>query len=150
MHTQHMHKRGPKPSRPDGYHITAKGYLRGAFDGRLRLVHTVVWERANGPVPDGYEVHHIDGDKQNPDLANLELLTRRDHKRLHSGCERRDGEWWKPCGLCGEFKPINAEHWYISREGYPLYGRCRPCHIRRVVADKQRRRHTISVSGQGE
>jgi hypothetical protein len=49
--------------------------------------------------------------------------------------------------MCGELKPIDAEHWYLTKQGWPLYGRCRPCHIRRVVADKQRRRAKISLHG---
>jgi hypothetical protein len=28
----------------------------------------------------------------------------------------------------------------MSKEGWPLYGRCRPCHIARVVLDKQERK----------
>jgi hypothetical protein len=144
-----MGKTGPKPKRPDGYHVTRKGYLRGRIDGKTRLVHVWVWEQAHGPVPSGYEVHHIDEDKQNYGLANLELLSNTHHKRLHSGCQLRDGVWFKPCSICGEFKPIDADHWYISREGYPLYGRCRPCHIGRVVADKQRRRAALRISREG-
>lgn len=135
-----MGKRGPKPKRPDGLHVTAKGYLRGNFNGRLRLAHVVIWEKAHGPVPPGHLVHHKNEDKQDNRLRNLQAVTFTYHKRIHSGCELRGGAWWKPCSVCGEMKPITTEHWYISREGWPLYGRCRPCHIRIVVEAKRRRR----------
>ncbi len=140
-----MGKTGPKPQRPDGYHVTAKGYLRGNFNRRLRLVHVVEWERHNGPVPPGFQLHHRDGDKQNNDIANLELVSFADHKRIHSGCELRDGIWWKPCHICGALKPITEEHWYISPEGYPLYGRCRPCHIAKVCESQRLRRLRSNV-----
>jgi hypothetical protein len=106
------------------------------------LAHVWVWEQANGPVPDGFQLHHRDGDKANNDLANLELVTPTDHKRIHSPHYQRNnaGEWERRCGVCGEWKPPNAEHYYVRRDGWPLYGRCRPCHIARVVADKQQRR----------
>ena len=141
-----MGKRGPKAERADGLHVTRKGYLRGNFDGRVRLAHVVEWEGHNGPVPAGYQVHHRDEDKQNNAIDNLILVDPTTHKRLHSGCELRDGVWWKPCGVCREFKPIGREHFYLSREGWPLYGRCRGCHIARVVEDKRVRKVRRSAS----
>ena len=116
--------------------ITRKGYIRIGSD----MAHRRVWRKHHGPVPRGFFIHHIDGDKQNNDITNLELVDATTHKRLHSGCELRDGIWWKPCHVCGEFKPIDKDHWYISKEGWPLYGRCKKCHIRIVVEDKRRRR----------
>jgi hypothetical protein len=108
------------------------------------MAHVLEWERHHGPVPDGYEVHHKDLDKQNNDISNLELVDDLTHKRLHSGCTRTDdGGWLKPCGVCGELKRIDSDNWYLSLEGWPLYGRCRPCHVRKVVADKQRRRAKV-------
>lgn len=138
-----MGKRGPKSSAPGGYgSITRAGYrrMRDAESGRLRFEHVLVWESHNGPVPAGIQFHHRDGDKLNNSIGNLEAVDATTHKRLHGGCELRGGVWWKPCSICGDLKPISAEHWYVSSEGWPLYGRCRPCHIGRVVEDKRRRR----------
>ena len=140
-----MGKRGPKPARPDGLHVTAKGYLRGNFDGRMRLQHVVVWEHAYGPIPAGWHLHHVNGDKQDNRITNLRLVTATEHKRTHSGCELRDGVWWKPCHVCGDFKPVGEADWYLSREGWPLYGRCRPCHITKVVHDKRVRRLRAAI-----
>lgn len=43
----------------------------------------VVWESANGPVPAGHVVHHIDGDPLNDEPTNLTALSRAEHQRVH-------------------------------------------------------------------
>ena len=46
------------------------------------MEHRLVWEAVNGPVPDGYDIHHIDGDTYNNDVDNLECLSHSDHSSL--------------------------------------------------------------------
>jgi len=45
--------------------------------------HRLAWERANGPLPPGAAIHHKDGDKQNNDIQNLELVGFADHAERH-------------------------------------------------------------------
>ena len=45
--------------------------------------HRKVWEEANGRLPDGWVVHHIDGDVENNDLANLQAMPNAEHVSLH-------------------------------------------------------------------
>ena len=56
---------------------TKKGYLRYAKDesGRLRFEHCIAWEKHNGPIPLGMQIHHIDFDKTNNNISNLEWTT---------------------------------------------------------------------------
>lgn len=49
----------------------------------LRYAHRMVADAFIGPIPDGREVNHIDGDKGNPTLANLEIVTNSEN-RAHS------------------------------------------------------------------
>ena len=137
-----MGRRGPKGSHPSGFgHTTAKGYHRAFIGGRQRLVHNAVWEQHRGAIPDGYQVHHVNGDKQDNKIDNLALVTPTEHKRIHSPHFRRNkDEWERRCSICGKWKQASADHFYLSRDGWVLYGRCRPCHIARVVRDKQLRR----------
>lgn len=73
----------------------------GGRAGKLRLEHHVVWETANGPIPDGFEIHHIDHNKQNNDLENLQLLSASDHQRMHSpNYALLDGVWVRICPDC--------------------------------------------------
>ena len=52
------------------------------------LVHRLVWETFNGSIPDGLQVDHIDGNNQNNNLANLQLLTLADNVKK-ANCGRR-------------------------------------------------------------
>lgn len=41
-----------------------------------RFAHLLVWRSFNGQIPDGLEINHKDGDRDNPQLENLEAVTR--------------------------------------------------------------------------
>lgn len=46
------------------------------FERRYVLKHRWLWERANGPVPDGMCLKVLDGNRQNTDPSNWELVPR--------------------------------------------------------------------------
>ena len=64
------------------YTIDRDGYYRKT-NGDRRWLHQDVWESINGPIPDGYDIHHIDHDKTNNAIGNLECLTPKDHAAKH-------------------------------------------------------------------
>lgn len=41
-------------------------------------MHLIVWEEANGPLPRGYAVTFVNGDKRDIQIGNLALISRRD------------------------------------------------------------------------
>lgn len=84
------------------YHPRAARYKTVSVDGHTYTEHKLVWERANGPVPDGYVVHHRNHNKRDNRLENLELLTHEEHSRHHNDKHPRI----KQCVICGEnFEP---------------------------------------------
>lgn len=46
-------------------------------------VHRLVWEEAHGPLPEGWHVHHLNGDTLDNRLENLVALPGVKHARLH-------------------------------------------------------------------
>lgn len=124
----------------DKHATTKKGYLRYRKDDkkRLRMEHCLVWEEHFGEIPEGMQIHHIDGNKQNNNISNLQLVTPTEHKRIHEGCLLKDGIWYKKCSQCGEYKAITKDNWYYSR-GYVTGKICKPCYVRKVVEERRQR-----------
>lgn len=63
-----------------GYYLSTKIYKNNR---RIRL-HRYIWEQYNGEIPNNYEIHHIDHNKDNNDISNLEMLTKEEHKKRHN------------------------------------------------------------------
>ena len=65
----------------DAKHLTIhKGYLRF----KRKYCHRLIWTEDVGPIPEGFDIHHKDGNKLNNLLNNLECLSKSDHMKLHA------------------------------------------------------------------
>ena len=58
------------------------GYFRQTLGSRSYL-HRDIWEATHGPIPDGHDIHHIDGDQSNNVIHNLEQFTSSEHGKHH-------------------------------------------------------------------
>lgn len=81
-----------------------------------KRMHVYVWEYYNGQIAKGYQVHHIDEDKSNNDITNLQLLTQSEHMKLHGShltSEQRD---WRKNNINTNARP-KAIEWHKSESG---------------------------------
>ena len=73
------------------YSNTKKGFLKPTVNtngyklvSRLSVSH-IIWVAANGPVPYGMQIDHINGNKQDNRLCNLHLVTASENQILTRG-----------------------------------------------------------------
>lgn len=96
------------------YRLSGSYYRRHVWGAQgPSNLHRAIWASANGPIPDGHDVHHKDGDTFNNALDNLALIESRQHVREHT-LERI---------AAGELKPPTpaalqaAAEWHATPEG---------------------------------
>lgn len=70
------------------YTMRNNGYYGKTRGGRT-LLHRDVWELYNGPIQNGYDIHHKDHDRTNNGIDNLELMSKSEHaRRFAIGCNQ--------------------------------------------------------------
>lgn len=67
---------------------TDEGYRRTAFNGHYFYVHRFLWTYANGPIPEGYELDHINGNRGDNRISNLRLCTTKQNKQNRHGTSK--------------------------------------------------------------
>ena len=101
-------------------------------------LHVAIWEYYNGQeVPDGYEIHHKDGDTFNNDISNLECVSHGEHRKLHPV---KDMEKQKE--HLERIRPLAAE-WHKSEEGHEWHVQ----HAKKTIQNVPRKQHTCIVCG---
>ena len=61
------------------------GYYRLTNSRKVHVsLHRYVWEKEIGRIPLGFDIHHINGDKTNNNIYNLECLSKAEHTSKYS------------------------------------------------------------------
>ncbi|UYD72102.1 AP2 domain [Vibrio phage vB_VpaM_VPs20] len=69
-------------------HPYADVYLRITFSEKTYSVHKLVWEAFIGEIPTGMVIDHIDEDKYNPELENLQCITQSENAKRSINLEK--------------------------------------------------------------
>lgn len=115
IETESVEFNGYKYNRyPNSERVAHQRYFMRA--GGKHLLHRDVWEFYNGAIPDGYHVHHKDGDWNNNDISNLECLPAEEHYKEHYQYSSEFNSRPEQLEHLERIRP-QAAAWHSSEEG---------------------------------
>lgn len=85
----------------------------GYFQHKGKRLHRAVWEYFHGPIPKGYHIHHMDGNRANNNIENLACIPAAQHESGHGHTKERQ-EYGKM--HIERIRPKAAE-WHRSEAG---------------------------------
>lgn len=83
-----------------GYRVQMRG-------GREVYEHRVIWEAANGPIPAGMVIDHVNGDRADNRLENLRTGTQAQNCQNRQGPQKNCGS-----GLIGAYFHKHSGRWH--------------------------------------
>lgn len=94
-----------------GYYLSS----REIKEKRVRL-HRYIWSKHFGEIPKGHHVHHIDHDKSNNDISNLECLKEGKHNQHHA-YDYAENNYNKLIENLDNNARPKASQWHGTKEG---------------------------------
>lgn len=84
-----------------------KKYHKRKDDGHFygcggKTLHREVWKSFWGKIPAGFVIHHVDENKNNNNIENLQLVSRAEHARIHNSDICRFPKRKFICQMCGK------------------------------------------------
>ena len=61
------------------------GYKYIRVNGKFKREHRYVWEQYHGPIPEGMQIDHINGDRKDNRIENLRLANQSDNSKNRIG-----------------------------------------------------------------
>lgn len=74
-----------------GY-VNKRGYMQITINKKSYRIHRLIWECVNGEIPPNYDIHHIDGNKLNNSIHNLDMIKNSEHTIKHHLGQKRSIE----------------------------------------------------------
>lgn len=117
--------------------LNSSGYPDVTLRKQHRTIHRLVMLAFVGPCPEGQEVRHLDGSRDNPRLENLAYGTRKENvaDSIEHGTKSGGSQVKTHCKRGHEFTPENI----VYRADRPTWRICRTCDEARKAAEKAAR-----------
>lgn len=91
-------------------------YLSNVINGKRYRLHRYIYQKYYGEIPKGYDIHHIDHNKDNNEIENLQLLERNKHKQRHAKEITEEQREFYRNNINEKARP-KAIEWHKSPEG---------------------------------
>lgn len=126
--------------------LDKRGYYRitSIKEGNCyKLLHRLIWEKNYGEIPDGYVIHHKDEDKTNNCVLNLQLMTKEEHRSLHTKGENNPmyGKSLSP----EHRKKLSESLADLRGENHPFYGKKHSLSTRLRISEKRNKTGILHV-----
>lgn len=94
-----------------------------------------IWESYYGPIPEHFDIHHIDGNRGNNDISNLKCVSLQEHYNIHySQCD------WMACIAIAMRMKISPEEkkliHRLAMEKRDQTGKKNPMYGRSIIKEK--------------
>jgi hypothetical protein len=98
---------------PESKRTSDRLYFKRSVTGGTIFLHRQAWIDKHGEIPEGFHIHHIDGNTRNNDVSNLECISPTEHSAKHPFNEER---------LISQAKHLSrirhlTKEWHSSDEG---------------------------------
>lgn len=80
--------------------VTYRQDKSGHYVSSNRNLHRDIWYYFNGEIQKGFVIHHVDFNKANNSLSNLQCLTDSAHKTIHALAKNPNDKKMKRCKHC--------------------------------------------------
>lgn len=98
------------------------------FQRKGARLHRVVWEHHKGPIPDGMHVHHVNGNRSENGIENLDLVSQSEHLSHHGRVGDRSS--WAKAMRAG------ARKWHGSKEGRAWHSEHAKGYMAKILAPR--------------
>jgi len=81
--------------------LAPENYPGMKYRGRYAYEHIIAYWQHTGTIPpEGYEIHHINGNHRDNNISNLKLVTKEEHRKLHGQILKDLHRITFNCGFC--------------------------------------------------